>query len=138
MYLEPPEAVVTTPTILVADEDFDTRIILRTVLERHNFNVIDAATADDALASARTAQLDLVILNYPMVSEDGRTLVQGLRELPNARGCPILNLTSRVVPKMLELAALQGVSRTMPKPIDVEQLLRVVGELMHSNALPAN
>jgi two-component system, chemotaxis family, chemotaxis protein CheY len=125
---------VTAPTILVADDDFDTRIILRTVLERHTFKVIDAATADDALAAARTAHFDLVILNYPMLCEDGHTLVERLRESPNARGCPILNLTSRVVPRMLEMAAAQGVNKTLPKPIDVEQLLRVVGEL---TAVPA-
>jgi CheY-like chemotaxis protein len=128
---------LTAPTILVADEDFDTRVILRTVLERQKFEVIEAATADAALAAARSTHLELVILNYPMLCEDGRTLVECLREAPNARGCPILNLTSRVVPKMLEMAARQGVSRTLAKPINVEQLLRVVGELTHSAAVPA-
>lgn len=127
---------MTAPAILVADEDFDTRVILRTVLERHNFHVIDAATGDDALAAAGTTRFELVILNYPMLTEGGRTLVERLRESPNARDCPILNLTSRVVPKFLEMAAREGVSITLPKPIDVEHLLRVVGELTQHTAVP--
>ena len=126
------------PAILVADEDFDTRVILRTVLERQNFVVVEATTADAAIAAAESTRFELVILNYPMFTQHGRTLVECLRESPNSRSCPILNLTSRVVPKFLEQADRQGVSLTMPKPIDVEALLRVVGQLTRTAAISAH
>ena len=117
-------------TILVADEDRDTRVILRTVLERYAFVIVEAATADDARAAAQQLAPDLVILNYPMHSADGRTLVQHLRADPVTRAVPILNLTSRVVPQFLQAAADEGVNLTVAKPIDVEALLRVVSELV--------
>ena len=123
--------------ILVADEDTDTRIIVRTLLERHLFRVAEAATADSALAVAQRAQFDLIILNHPMLTQDGRTLVQCLRASPVTASCPILNVTSRVVPRFLEQAAVQGVNLTLAKPIDVEKLLHAVGELTRTPMVPA-
>lgn len=116
-------------TILVADEDVDTRIILRTVLERRDCAVVDTGTGDEALAAAGRGAFDLVILNYPMMCEDGSTLVQSLRSLDSTRGVPIINLTSRVVPQYLDDASRQGVTVTVAKPIDVENILNIVGQL---------
>jgi CheY-like chemotaxis protein len=115
--------------VLVADEDIDTRIILRTVLERQAFGVLEAATAEAALGLAGQHAIDLVILNHPMRAADGRTLVSHLRALDATRAVPILNLTSRVVPKYIDEAAAQGVTVSLPKPIDVENVLHVISQL---------
>lgn len=116
-------------TILLADEDVDTRIILRTVLERQRFAVLEASNGDEAIAIAERQVVDLVILNHPMVGRDGRSLVQRLRALDNLRAVPVLNLTSRVVPQFLEEASVQGVTMTLAKPIDVENVLHIVSQL---------
>jgi CheY-like chemotaxis protein len=117
-------------SILVADEDNDTRIILRTVLERYRFVVVDAATADDAFNASQVQAFDLIILNYPMPGPDGRTLVHRLRAVAATQQVPILNLTSRVVPQFLQEAAAEGVTLTLPKPIDIENVINVVTELI--------
>jgi two-component system, sensor histidine kinase len=121
--------VVTGRLILVADEDADTRIILRTVLERHDYSIVDAGTADAAAAEARRVSFDLVILNYPMVCGNGESLVHRLRSTRETHDVPILNLTSRVVPQFLEEAAREGVTVTLAKPIDVEDVLSLVTQL---------
>jgi CheY-like chemotaxis protein len=115
--------------ILVADEDADTRIILRTVLERHDFDIVDTGSADAALAEVEQRAFDLVILNYPMFCDNGETLVHRLRASRSTQNIPILNLTSRVVPQFLEEAAREGVTLTLPKPIDVESVIALVSEL---------
>lgn len=117
-------------TILVADEDTDTRIILRTVLERHRFAVVEAANAAEAINASNAGTVDLVILNYPMHAPDGRTLVHCLRDSAVTKHVPILNLTSRVVPQFLQEAAAEGVSLTLPKPIDVGGFIRIVNDLL--------
>ena len=115
--------------ILVADEDTDTRIILRTVLERHDFTIVDAGSADTAVTLVGRIGFDLVILNHPMVCETGESLVERLRSLRVTQNIPILNLTSRVIPQFIEDAARQGVTVTVPKPIDVEHITSLVLEL---------
>ncbi|MGQ0813771.1 MAG: response regulator [Gemmatimonadota bacterium] len=116
-------------TILIADDDIDTRIIVRAVLESRGMVVLAAATADDAVALAEQNSLDLIIVNYPMTSEDGRTVVERLRLTHQPQDCPILNITSRVVPMLLEEAAAQGVTLSLPKPIEVDSLVSAVTQL---------
>jgi CheY-like chemotaxis protein len=115
--------------ILVADEDNDTRVILRTVLERNRYVVVEATTGDAAFEAAQQHTFDLVILNYPMADASGETLVRRLRHSSVTRFVPILNITSRVVPQFLLEAAAEGVDLTLPKPLDVESLLAVVSDL---------
>lgn len=122
--------------ILVADEDTDTRIILRTLLERHGYAVVEAANADDAIASAHDVQFDLVILNYPMLTRAGAPLVTQLRAAGALQ--PILNLTSRAIPQFFDDARQEGVTLTLSKPIDVEKILLVVRELTAPRVVLAN
>ena len=115
--------------ILIADEDTDTRIILRTVLERHDFNIVDAGSAEAAMAEVEGRAFDLVILNHPMMCDNGESLVHRLRAQQATQNIPILNLTSRVVPQFMDDAAREGVTVTLPKPINVESVLALVSEL---------
>ena len=124
--------------ILVADEDTDTRIILRTVLERYDFNIVDAGSAEAALAEIERSAFDLVILNHPMLCDNGESLVHRLRAQRATQNIPILNLTSRVVPQFLEDAAREGVTMTLPKPINVESVLTVVTELTIGKMISAS
>lgn len=116
--------------ILVADEDTDTRVILRALLERNDFVVIDAATADDAVLAARERAFDMVILNHPMNLADRRPLVEVLRTLENTRDIPVLNLSSRVVPSAFEEARALGVDASLPKPAHMDQVLEIVHRLI--------
>jgi CheY-like chemotaxis protein len=116
--------------ILVADEDIDTRIILRALLERNGFSVVDAASPEAAVDAAQAREVDLVILNHPMRNARGTALIEVLRNIEKTRTVPIVNLSSRVVPRMFEEAAALGVTRSIAKPINVEEVLAVVRELV--------
>jgi PleD family two-component response regulator len=119
-----------TARILIADEDIDTRIIVRAILERQQFAVLEADDPDSALAIARDNELALIILNYPMKNADGETLVRRLRSQSGTQDVRILNLTSRVVPPLLEEAAREGVDCSVAKPIDVVVLVDVVRQMI--------
>ena len=116
-------------TILVADEDIDTRIILRALLERHGYTIVEAATPQDAMTAAAQQELSLVIMNHPIPVDAGTTLARWLREQPPTRDVPIINLTSRTVPHFAEDAARQGVNVTLAKPLDVQRFLLLVHQL---------
>jgi two-component system OmpR family response regulator len=116
-------------TILVADEDLDTRIILRALLERNGYVVIDAGLPSDAMQVVQQHELALVILNYPMNVEPQVSLARWLRTLPATRDVPIINLTSRAIPLLIEEASRQGVTVTLAKPLDVKKILELVRDL---------
>lgn len=119
-----------TRTVLVVDEDVDTRHILRDLLEYLGFIVEEAAEASVAFQLALCTLPQLVIENYPTVFATGRTLTRALRTHASTATVPILNLTSRVTPVNLGAARLDGVSRSLPKPIDVRAVAEAIRSLV--------
>lgn len=115
-------------TILVADEDQDTRIILRALLELHDFRVVEAGSAADATSKVN-ADISLVILNYPMMIAPELSLASWLRAQAATRDIPIINLTSRAVPLLIEEASRDGVTVTIAKPLDGHLILELAREL---------
>jgi CheY-like chemotaxis protein len=114
--------------ILVADEDNDTRIILRALLERHGYSVIEAASAQQAM-NAVGEEVGVVIMNHPMMATPQITLARWMRAQPETRETPIINLTSRAVPNFSEEAAKQGVTVSLVKPLDVHAILELIRQL---------
>ncbi|MEA2720490.1 MAG: two-component system, OmpR family, operon response regulator KdpE, partial [Candidatus Eremiobacteraeota bacterium] len=59
-------------TILVADDDPGVRMLLRVLLSRRGFTVIDVENGLVALETARSAHPDLVLIDWMMPLMDGR------------------------------------------------------------------
>jgi two-component system KDP operon response regulator KdpE len=102
------------PCILVVDDDEDLRYVLRRVLERHGFRVLEA----DSLASALAAPpVELVITDLHLPDGSGDDLVDRLRE---RRKLPAIALTGskRTQPGRFEAHLL--------KPAELGELIATV------------
>ncbi len=76
-------------TILVVDDDVNVRTVIGTVLRRQKFDVLEAATGEDALRMAKQcgAPIQLVISDLNMPQMGGRALLDQLRTM-----CPSMRL----------------------------------------------
>ena len=110
--------------ILIADDDKNTRLLLKTVLEEEKYVVYTAENGEDALRVMDREHIDLVVLDIMMPKMDGYELTALLRESNN-------NLPSRMgaakqLPGDRRRGFLVGIDDYMTKPIDeVEMLLRI-------------
>jgi PAS domain S-box-containing protein len=68
-------------SVLVIDDDDDTRHLVRIILEREGFDVAEARTADDALTRFREVQPDVVVLDLDLPDRPGLELLSDLRSL---------------------------------------------------------
>jgi DNA-binding response OmpR family regulator len=78
--------------ILVVDDDDDIRGLLRTLLERAGYEVLDAPDGRDGLRELYAGSPDLVILDVAMPGLDGWATLERIREVSDV---PILMLTAR-------------------------------------------
>ncbi|MGH7702878.1 MAG: ATPase, T2SS/T4P/T4SS family [Gemmatimonadales bacterium] len=81
--------------VLVADDDPQMRRLVRTVLERDGFEVVEAGDGLDALDVINQQHLDLVVLDVDMPRLDGMGVLEELRAHISKAALPVVVLTAR-------------------------------------------
>ena len=110
--------------ILVVDDDKNTRLLLKAVLEAENYTVITATDGEDALDKMDTNHIDLVVLDIMMPNMDGYEFTRLLRE--NNNNLPILMASAKQLPEDKYKGFEMGTDDYITKPIDEgEMLLRI-------------
>ena len=110
--------------ILVVDDDKNTRMLLKAVLQAENYTVFTAENGEDALNVMDKEHIDLVVLDIMMPKMDGYEFTKILRESDN--NLPILMVSAKQLPADKQKGFLVGTDDYMTKPIDeVEMLLRI-------------
>jgi CheY-like chemotaxis protein len=82
--------------ILVVDDEPDFRYILRRILERADYEVIDAVHGVAALEVVHSSRPDLIVTDMMMPVMNGAELIRELRADPLTAPIPILAATSDV------------------------------------------
>ena len=107
--------------ILVVDDDKNTRMLLKAVLEAENYSVYTAENGVDALAVMDQHHIDLVVLDIMMPKMDGYEFTTALRETNN--NLPVLMVSAKQLPSDKKHGFSVGTDDYMTKPIDTEEML---------------
>ena len=99
--------------IMVVDDDKNTRMLLRAVLEAENYSVLTAQNGEEALACMDRHHIDLVVLDIMMPKMDGYQFTQTLRETNN--NLPILMVSARQLPSDKKHGFMVGTDDLMKK-----------------------
>lgn len=112
--------------VLLADDENLIRSALRALLSLEDGIevVAEAATADEALAMARSVLPDVAVLDLQLPDRDGIALAAEIqRELPS---CRTMIVTSHGRPGYLKRALAGGVGGFLPKTVSASVLAQVV------------
>ena len=119
-------------TVLVVDDEHDTRELLKEGLEYCGAKVTVAGSAREAMAAMQNNVPDVLISDIGMPGEDGYELIRQIRELESAAGgkVPAIALTAytRVEDRMHALRA--GYHMHVPKPVELAELVAVAASLV--------
>ena len=114
--------------ILVVDDDKNTRMLLKAVLEAENYTVYTAENGEDALTVMDKNHIDLVVLDVMMPKMDGYEFTRTLRESND--NLPILMVSAKQLPADKKQGFLVGTDDYMTKPIDEEEMLLRIRALL--------
>lgn len=104
-------------SILVATSDSATRNLLRQILHVRAVDVTDAVDGVEALALARSLDLDLIVLDAFLSVMDGISVCGRIRALPEVDQPPIL-MVGLISERAVELALSVGADETLSKPLN--------------------
>jgi len=116
--------------ILIADDRASSRELLRLVLVRAGYDVIEAEDGVDALERARAGHPDLILLDLQMPRLDGYGALAELRREERFRTLPIVALTASAMRGDREKILAAGFTDYLSKPAGPEQLRETVARLL--------
>jgi len=120
----------TKSLILIADDRPSSRELLRTVLERAGYSVIEAADGEEALERAQAAHPDLILLDLQMPKLDGYGVLERLRKDERFRALPVLALTASAMSGDREKILAAGFTDYLSKPAGPDLLREAVARLL--------
>jgi CheY-like chemotaxis protein len=118
-------------TVLIADDDANTRLLVRTVLAHAGHDVAEAPSGREALENAAAAAPDLILLDLSMPDMHGADLLRALRSDPHMSSINIALYTATPMNAALrDFMEIYAIRYAIPKPSEPNELLRAVEEAL--------
>jgi two-component system response regulator (stage 0 sporulation protein F) len=118
--------------VLIVDDDAEMRALLRDVLGREGYQVVEAGDGAEAIVALRAGRFDIILLDKNMPGPSGLDLLPGLR-----RTCPgsrIIMMTAfGDVPSYVE-AAERGAIAYLFKPFRMEEMRATIRQALAPDA----
>ena len=120
-----------TGYLLIVEDDPDILKLLDTTLTFRGYRVITAHNGKEGLEVVQGERPAIVIADIMMPKLDGFGLVHRLRINPETRDIPVVFITATyVAAEDREFALNIGATRFIQKPVDLEDFLRMITELL--------
>lgn len=117
--------------ILLVDDNDAIRTVLRRLLARSGFDVVEARNGIEALAAHKATPADIVVTDLIMPEKEGLETILELRRMQPKLRIIAMSGGGRVrAQDYLKLAAALGASRTLAKPFSEAELLKAIQELL--------
>jgi PAS domain S-box-containing protein len=116
-------------SILVVEDNDDTRDVLRFMLEAEGARVSTAATGADGVAAARSLRPDIVLCDIGLPDVDGLEVARAVRGDPALAGARLIALTGYGQAEDVRQAVEAGFVAHLTKPINIDQLLALIADV---------
>jgi DNA-binding NtrC family response regulator len=118
--------------ILVVDDDAGVRDVLKSMLEMAGYSVSVAENGKEAMRALRVEGADLILTDLVMPEQEGIETIKALRqEYPDLK---VIAMSGAFGGDYLRIAAYLGAHGTLPKPIQMEALLKLVANVLSGPA----
>ena len=124
-------------TVLLVEDEFDTRELLGRALERAGYSALMAENAAAALSAARVNDIDLVVTDVVLGTDSlgGLQLMTELRR--EGLRAPFVIITAYADVEKLKMALNEGAAHFLEKPFRAPKLLEVIERVL-KNVEPFN
>jgi two-component system cell cycle response regulator DivK len=117
-------------TILYVEDNDLNRKIVRDMLRRTPYQLLEATDGEAGIAMARTECPDLILMDIQLPKISGLEAMRVLRQAPETADTPIIAITSFALSGDHQKAKDAGASAYLAKPYSPRELLEMIRELV--------
>jgi two-component system, OmpR family, phosphate regulon response regulator PhoB len=118
--------------LLIADDELGIRRLVRMTLESDQYEIIEAADAQEALGMARAHRPELVLLDVMMPKGTGFDVCRALKQDPETRDITVVMLTARSQKSDVAEGEGAGADDYFTKPFSPVHLVRKVDQILEN------
>ncbi len=119
-----------TKRILLADDSVTALTMHRMILGGAGYELLTAQDGQEAIDVATTSQPDLILMDVVMPRKTGFEAVRALRKQDATKKIPVIMITTRAEPKIIEICFQCGCNDYINKPVDGAVLLAKVRSIL--------
>lgn len=116
--------------VMIAEDDDDNRLMLRTMLEMRGYRVAEARDGAEAIAVAQCARPDMILIDLQLPRLDGFAVTRFMRHDGALRDVPIVVISAHDPGKHRALALAAGCDDYLTKPINFAHLEKTLCGLL--------
>jgi CheY-like chemotaxis protein len=119
-------------TVMVVDDNEDLREMLRFMVERLGYEVVEAENGREAVEIARRRCPNLILMDLSMPVMDGFAATRLLRKIEDMCNVPIIAISANRREQSQADALAAGCNDYLTKPVNFHQLHSLLGNLLSS------
>jgi two-component system, OmpR family, phosphate regulon response regulator PhoB len=119
-----------TATIMIVEDEADLVLMLRYNLEAEGFQVVTAASGDEAVSRMRETLPDLILLDWMLPGLSGIELCRRWRAREESANIPIIMLTARGEEEERVRGLATGADDYVVKPFSIPELMARINALL--------
>ena len=108
-------------TVLVAEGQHDTRLLMKWALEQHGYRVLIAETGEEAIEIAAREHPDLILMDLHLPGLDGVEATRRIRQHEELRHVPIVGTSTFDTAEVQAEAFAAGCTAFRRQPIDFDK-----------------
>jgi two-component system cell cycle response regulator DivK len=116
--------------ILAIEDHEENRRLLRDLLTSVGYELIEAVTGEEGVASAEAQLPDLILMDIQLPGIDGYETTRRIKANPALRHIPVIAVTSYALSGDDVKAMEAGCDAYVTKPFDPAELLAKIGEFL--------
>ena len=123
-------------TVLMIDDESNSRKIAKLLLEREGLRVLTAGNGEEGLILAKVEQPHVVLLDVMMPKVNGYETLKRLREDQDTRSIPVIMVTARGTEHDIATAFRLGAVFHIEKPYETKDLLQKIAMAFSLSSAP--
>lgn len=116
--------------ILIVEDNLANRVLLRDLLEYHQYTVLMAANGEEGIRMAASEQPDLILMDIQMPVMNGYAALDALKRNPRTQAIPIVAVTSFAMPGDEARLKQAGADGYISKPIDTRKVPKLIHDIL--------
>ncbi|MHA1279668.1 MAG: response regulator transcription factor [Candidatus Helarchaeota archaeon] len=116
--------------ILVVDDEPDTVLLARRLLELEGYNVIAAYDGEEALQKIYSEQPQIVLLDLKLPKKDGFEVCNEIKSRPEYKDIVIIMFTAKIFNSDRERGFQVGADYYITKPFSARDLISLLQEIL--------